>query len=298
MQELSKLLDLCTDAMNTGRFMHGFTELTEGLNELRLNVDEHTWSTQVVPGCQAHAITRTLYQDPYTHRALARPRGYAGDAVMMDYLYFRQPPPSCSAVGRAVFAALTNSPNGDSVRWRRQHIAALIRELACNSSSLSIMSVACGHCREHALLNDATLAHIDRYVAADQDLASLQLIEQTAGQSIITLHASAKAIALDSQLRGFDFIYSAGLFDYLADKAALALSKALFGKLKAGGMMLLANFTPDNSGRGYMGAFMNWELMVRTRAAMLDLLPDQGVASTYRYFDPYRNVAYLQVIKI
>ena len=34
-----------------------------------------------------HELRQFLYQDPLTWRALDKPRGYAGDAVMMDYIY-------------------------------------------------------------------------------------------------------------------------------------------------------------------------------------------------------------------
>src|SRR5258706_2028603 len=34
-----------------------------------------------------HELRHAIYQDPMTMRAFEKPRGYAGDAVMMDYLY-------------------------------------------------------------------------------------------------------------------------------------------------------------------------------------------------------------------
>jgi hypothetical protein len=37
--------------------------------------------------CLNHPVCRLLHQDPLTYRAFSKPRGYAGDAVMMDYIY-------------------------------------------------------------------------------------------------------------------------------------------------------------------------------------------------------------------
>ncbi|MNY77557.1 hypothetical protein D3C86_2175050 [compost metagenome] len=62
-------------------------------------------------------------------------------------------------------------------------------------------------------------------------------------------------------------------------------------------MLLLANFTKDNWGRGYMEAFMNWQLVLRTRNDMSKLVPTRQVAGSYLYFDPYLNVGYLQIMK-
>jgi hypothetical protein len=33
---------------------------------------------------QAHPVTRICHEDPFTHRAYSKPRGYAGDAVSID----------------------------------------------------------------------------------------------------------------------------------------------------------------------------------------------------------------------
>lgn len=37
--------------------------------------------------CLSHFLRGLLHQDPFTYRAFSKPRGYAGDAVMTDYIY-------------------------------------------------------------------------------------------------------------------------------------------------------------------------------------------------------------------
>ncbi|MNE81900.1 hypothetical protein D3C80_1785830 [compost metagenome] len=65
------------------------------------------------------------------------------------------------------------------------------------------------------------------------------------------------------------------------------------GKLNPGGKLLIANFTPDNWGRGYMEAFMDWKLVLRTREQMRAFIPADSSPHSCLYFDPYRNVIYL-----
>src|SRR5436305_1600719 len=36
---------------------------------------------------RTHPIVDVLHRDPFTYRAFCKPRGYAGDAEMMDYIY-------------------------------------------------------------------------------------------------------------------------------------------------------------------------------------------------------------------
>jgi extracellular factor (EF) 3-hydroxypalmitic acid methyl ester biosynthesis protein len=62
----------------------------------------------------------------------------------------------------------------------------------------------------------------------------------------------------------FDFIYSAGLYDYLADDVAAALTRKLNAMLAPGGVLLVANFMRGIADRGYMEACMDWWLFFRS----------------------------------
>ncbi len=42
-------------------------------------------------------------------------------------------------------------------------------------------------------------------------------------------------------------------------------------RLAFGGMLLIANFTPDSHGRGYMEAFMDWQLIYRDESQLYSL---------------------------
>src|SRR3954468_18697149 len=37
--------------------------------------------------CKSHPMAKFVLEDPYSRRAHDKPRGYAGDAVMLDYIY-------------------------------------------------------------------------------------------------------------------------------------------------------------------------------------------------------------------
>ncbi len=95
-------------------------------------------------------------------------------------------------------------------------------------------------------------------------------------------------------------IYSAGLYDYLSDRIAAKLTSVLFEALHAGGSLLLANFTPVSYGRGYMEAFMDWDLVYRDEQKLRELaesLPAEDVARVECFEDPYKNVVYAEIVK-
>ena len=297
MSVIEEFLSACHLEIECGDLDQGFTALSEGLTEYRLKLSDSDWSGLVLTACKNHSLVSLLLEDPYTRRAVERPRGYAGDAVMMDYLYFQKPPLDCSDQGKRIFRAITGSPNGASVRWRREHIANLIDAEALCRSSLSVLSVACGHCREGLLLKTKTINKLERFIALDQDAESLNFIRDNLNQHITPLQMSAINLAHDYSLQSFDIVYSAGLFDYLSDKDAIALTNIFLDRTAPGGVVLIANFTPDNWGRGYMDSFMDWQLILRTKDDMRRLIPTTRVTSSHLYYDPYRNVIYLKMTK-
>ncbi|MDU9404657.1 hypothetical protein RTH46_19415 [Pseudomonas sp. zfem004] len=297
MSAITAFLDARFAELQRGWYERGMASLVEGLTEFRLTLPDNAWAKGVLPACRQHRLDSLLLEDPFTRRARERPRGYAGDAVMMDYMYFREPPSPCSDIGQQVFAFLTDSPNAASVRWRREHIASLINAEVRQRKTLSVLGVACGHCREGLLLSNEAMLAISRYDVLDQDDESLEVIGRTLPGHIKPKKLAAQALGEQQELCGFDFVYSAGLYDYLDEPQAAALTKVLVERTAPGGTVLVANFTQDNWGRGYMEAFMNWRLVLRTRDDMRRLVPATGVAGSALYFDPYRNAIYLKIVR-
>ena len=98
----------------------------------------------------------------------------------------------------------------------------------------------------------------------------------------------------------FDFVYAAGLFDYLDKKAATALTCHMFDMTSPGGLVLIPNFLTGIRDSGYMEAFMDWHLIYRDHADMEALaaaLPRKAVAGQQIFDDPDHAITYLLVAK-
>jgi extracellular factor (EF) 3-hydroxypalmitic acid methyl ester biosynthesis protein len=249
--------------------------------------------------CQAHPLYSLLLADPFTERARRKPRGYAGDAVMMDFIYRAEPPADCDAAGAALFAASTRSSMSLSVCYRRDLLRGLIDETVALVPKARMLSVACGHARE--LRHSAALApdFDGEFVALDQDARSCAEIERShLGPKVRVVRGGVRQLlvarsGVSESLGHFDFIYSAGLYDYLDDTTALRLSRQLLRMLRPGGRLLLANFLPNGSARAYMELFMDWPLVLRSEQDMEDHAQALGATTTGLSVDPYRNVVYL-----
>ena len=98
----------------------------------------------------------------------------------------------------------------------------------------------------------------------------------------------------------FDLVYSTGLFDYVQQLAAQRLTFAMFQLLKPRGRLLVANFFPDIGGIGYMGSYMQWKLIYRTRQEMLNMtdnIPQQDIRDIRIFTEENQNIIFLQITK-
>ena len=77
-------LDSAYESLRAGCIADGLEDLFEDLSLRRQDEPDH-W-TDYARRCLEHPIRQLLHQDPFTRRAFSKPRGYAGDAVMMDYI--------------------------------------------------------------------------------------------------------------------------------------------------------------------------------------------------------------------
>jgi extracellular factor (EF) 3-hydroxypalmitic acid methyl ester biosynthesis protein len=279
-------------------------ELFVALRERKLHSTPEDWA-EFVQFCRGHRVLELLHRDPFTFRAFSKPRGYAGDAVMMDYIYGREEhwaPPEADAIGRRIFDFTTQAPASEGVRSRRAFIAARIDRLAEEIRRPHILSIASGHLREVNLSAAVRRRKTGRFVALDADPLSLAEVRQSYSiYGVETINASFREM-LGCQKRAgeFDFVYSTGLFDYLNQRTARRLVTGMFNMLRPGGVLLVANFLPAIRDIGYMETFMGWDLIYRSRSDMVDLtmgIPEEEVKELTVLSEEYRNIVFLQLTK-
>jgi len=258
--------------------------------------------------CREHGLHTLLLEDPYTKRAFTKPRGYAGDPVMLDFVYGHRDSQDTiarsSEIGRGILAYTAGgSPPARAVRWRRARAAQEIEALASRSRKTRVLAFACGHLREIELLHPELRRRV-QITAADIDEKSLEVVAHEYGQDdeIECRRVSVKDLIANRHgfQPSFDLIYTLGLFDYLSDRAAELLIPVLWSLLAPKGKMIIANFTPETEGAAYMEAIMDWWLHFRTADALLEwikLLERQSIAAHEIFNDPFGQVAYLSVQK-
>lgn len=264
------------------------------LETLRRTLNEDSWSRFVDSPAAAELRSRFI-DDPYTRRGFEKPRGYAGDAVLLDYIYETAPLPDHTPVrGRQINKWMRqNSMAFQAVRHRREILAAQIDASVANNSSARILSIACGHLREFSLCRFDPKAWHGELIALDQDDASLAVIASTYRMhSVVPTRMSILGLLKNAHGLGkFDLIYAAGLLDYLDDETVVRLAQWSRNALNPGGTMLLANFS-QCAERGFMEAVMQWPLIYRDATQLSKLVTRAVERPVDSFDDPFQIVTY------
>lgn len=303
----AQFLDDAAAALRDMRGVNGaMATIFARLRTIRESMTPASWKTFTSEVCHHHPLIALLEEDPLTHRVRSRPRGYAGDAVMLDYMYALEdsltPPEveASSALGKLVYAFTVRAEAAEAVRGRRQLLARRIDEVAARQTNSSVLSVACGHLREAALCEAVREGRLGRFVALDQDAESLAVVERELGSfGVEPLQASVRNVLTDHvNLADFDFIYAAGLYDYLPGPVAQKLTTKLFDRLRPGGTLLIGNILEGIDNAAYMEAILDWWLIYRSRSDLLALsetVPAQEVGSIRLFTDAILNVGYIEI---
>ncbi len=244
-----------------------------------------------------------ILQGPLFSRSLAKPRGYAGDYVVMNYIYGQ------SLEGRSLFGKFVHFAGcqHDVCAAVRNRIALFYR-IVCEhlgrrdqGRPYRIASIGSGPAEEFL----RTLETLGRETAPfdillfDADDESLnfsytrltETIHRRNLQSLVKLTLLYDSIGHlifdDSVFRGsgpFDLILCAGLYDYLTLKKAQALTAKLYSQLAPGGTLIIGNMAPNNPSRWAMEDLAEWYLIYRTAEDLFDLCAQLPKDAAVRVF--------------
>jgi hypothetical protein len=281
---------------------HLFSEM----HKLRAALDPATWR-ELVPVAQGHALSEFVHQDPLARWSFEKPRGYSGDAQLLDFIYGHESTKAAVAgatpLGQAIYGYMKDAPAAQAVRERRDLLTKYVDEIAEERGpGTEILTIAAGHLREADRSTALQDGRISRWIALDQDPLSVGSVARDFhGTRVDAIDGSVRGLLADTYKLGtFDFIYSAGLYDYLTDSVAVRLAKRCMKMLKPNGVLLFANFSPELSDDGYMETFMNWALLLRSEADMWNIINasvDRNAVEASVSFDENRNIVYATIKK-
>lgn len=276
------------------------------LSKIRSSCPSDLWRSSIVPVTRMHPAAQYIYQCPLTRYSFEKPRGYAGDAGLLDLIYqhrsMHDRVMAAPPIGRAIYGFTSNVAACAAARQRCRLTAELIDQISATRHRPRILAVACGHLREAGLSRALQEGAVDLLVALDQDIRSLSevdLYQASVNARIVTHQASILELLKGRiDLGRFDLIYSAGLYDYLDMRTSQLLTSKLFKILNPGGSLLIGNFLATPPEASYMEAYMDWWLLYRDRSqieSFASSLPAGECASMEYFSDPQNRIGYLRI---
>jgi hypothetical protein len=242
-------------------------------------------------------IMPMLMACPFHRRTYEKPLGYAGDFRMMEYLYAEEPMGQ-DLFGRFLFTVAQNYVLARAVRGRELVVREALRRVVVDTPGagpVRILAVAAGPAMELRRWV-AELAHLSRpveLILLDQDLLAHEtahreltrlLLERHHGMlpvSVRCLHFSVRQLVspqteeeeevVNHLLRGVDFVYSTGLYDYLPEPVAVRLTQRLHSLLRPGGRLMLGNLAESSDSTWLMDYVLDWRIIYRGDTDMLRL---------------------------
>jgi extracellular factor (EF) 3-hydroxypalmitic acid methyl ester biosynthesis protein len=298
-----KTLDKAFTLLRSDQVDLGLTNLNTDLYKLRRDSKPSEWEAFTKGEFLTHPLTGLIHQDPFTRHSFDKPRNYAGDADLLDFMYgIRKPDENTSELGQKIFSWAMKQSTVQSVRYRREILASKIDELAECSDGLRILSIASGHLREAFISRAVRDKQVSDFYALDQDALSLEVVSRELSEfNVRPVHTSVKRLFKRiPEYTNLDFVYAAGLYDYLPQKVAVALTKKMFEMLKPGGKLLVANFAPTLEDSAFGETYMQWKLIYRDESEVADFtsaISAVEIADTCVFRDEPGNVIYLEITK-
>ena len=240
-------------------------------------------------------LTESLLESPLINRAYCKPLGYPGDFQTMVYVYKNAlEGPNCFS--RIFHKYICDEPLAAGVRTRKDLIKQLtvdeterIAQSEQNDRMVRVTSLASGPAREVVeFVDERTTWPINiHWTLIDQEERALSLAYHDVYRKIADRQAPCTLRCMYMSFLQFikdpssvlanepqDFIYAAGLFDYLGKRSAKKLIRVLFENLVPGGVIAVGNalrpalhfWTPE--------FLLDWTLIYRSEEEMHELAAD------------------------
>lgn len=242
-----------------------------------------------------------IMSSPYPHRTFNKPLGYAGDYEMMNMIH-REVPEGPTSYAKLINAAYIRLPIAECVRNRATLLERYLVEGATSGASqsrrFSALSVGCGPAVEvQRLIRRGDLARGARIVLVDFNPETLEHARARVSSAIAesncdadvrfvqrSVHSLLKQTASGAEeefSEGYDFVYCAGLFDYLSDKVCARLVRLFYSWTRPGGCVLVTNMHERTLNRYLMEHQAEWFLIYRNERQMLSMGVGLGPQRTF-----------------
>jgi extracellular factor (EF) 3-hydroxypalmitic acid methyl ester biosynthesis protein len=240
------------------------------------------------------ALHPLLLRAPFVYRTFAKPLGYAGDYEMVNQI-LADPRQGNSTYFQIINAFFLKAAVAQAHRNRIDILVEYLARAAAvarkEARQLRILNVGCGPAIEiqrfveqdpnpeslaFTLLDfsEPTLSYTKECISNVCERTGKKVNVEFVNESVHQLlkRATRRDDSLDNGV--FDFVYCAGLFDYLSDKVCARLLQYFVNRTRPGGSVMVTNVHSSNPQKLGMQHLLEWHLIYRDEAALEAVLPE------------------------
>ena len=285
-----------------------FNTMHERLETLSENIEEELRPVhQNFSKRQLHSL---VLASPFAYRTYNKPLGFAGDYETVNMIV-RDPYEGGSLFAKVLnFWFLSQWParaHRNRIKYLRDKLTEETLTGARQNRQIRVLNLGCGPAREvqeflmqgsiceHANFtlwdfNEETLQYA-REVLGDIKRSSKRgtpiQIEKKSVQQLLKDYS--KSIAKPDSLK-YDFIYCAGLFDYLPDRTCKQLSSIFYDWLLPNGLLVVTNVYNSKPFRHMLEFILDWHLIYRDKKKGELLAPQNASAEQVRVINDETGV--------
>ena len=239
------------------------------------------------------ALHPLLLRAPFVYRTFAKPLGYAGDYEMVNQI-LADPRQGNSTYFQIINAFFLKAAVAEAHRNRIVILTDRLKKAAERAEregrQVRILNVGCGPAIEiqrfieqypepkrltFTLMDfsEPTLAYTRSCIEAVCKRTGKDVEVEYVNESVHQLlkRASKREDLLTEKT--FDFVYCAGLFDYLSDKVCARLLQYFVTRSEVDGSVLVTNVHSSNPQRNVMEHLLEWHLIYRNETQLESVLP-------------------------
>ncbi len=132
--EIAIILELAQQQFENGVSAHEIIHRTAGaLHGLREKLHSSVWA-ELIPLVQNHSVSDYFLEDPFTRWSFEKPRGYSGDAQLLDFIYghdsVADKVKDATPLGAALYDYTKDASSSVAVRERRDLLTRFVDEAA------------------------------------------------------------------------------------------------------------------------------------------------------------------------
>lgn len=237
-----------------------------------------------------------LLCSPFAYRTFHKPLGYPGDYGMVNMIVGDpyQGDSLYSKVANAWFLnQLPAQAHRNRIKFLKQELAKETVRTHLDSRPAQVLNLGCGPAgevqefiaedllsekAEFTLLdfNEETVQYTTNVLRSVAQRFNRTISLQVVKKSVQQLLKEAMKPAGSAWDGKYDFVYCAGLFDYLPDRVCKQLMGVFHQWLAPGGLLLVTNVDGTRPFRNKLEFILDWNLLYRSAAQMLSLKPESA----------------------